>query len=173
MAGIPSVVATAFAVIAVPVVAVGCGDADDPTTDEGREATVYALVLEWLVDQEPTPADGDLVLYITPRSEHTVDIDVQANVVELMAPSADVRFIDELAEALELDEPGAPVRGDGVLVGFGAVASEGDVVEVYVDRYRTADDVEAWTVTARRTGTSWRFVQPPEPIEPRPAPEPD
>lgn len=149
-----------------------CGSsADDPATGDGRTAAVYESILDWVLDEEPgVSADEkpEWVLFVGSRSEGEVDIDVQVAVVEALEPRVFVRFVDERSEAVQDDSANEPVRDGGLLVGLGAVSEDGGSVEVYVDRYRHADDVAAWLVTARRAGDAWEIVGAPAPTDVRP-----
>ncbi len=164
----------AIAILVVSVVGAACGSvADDPETSDGRTAAVYESILDWMLAQEPDViVDGkpEWVMFVASRSEGLVDLDVQVAVVEALDPRVFVRFIDERSEAVDVDSENESVRDGGLLVGLGAVAEEGESVEVYVDRYRDADDVEAWLVTVRRSGETWEIVDPPASADVRPLP---
>ena len=154
--------------------AASCGSgADDPVTGEGRTAAVYESILDWMLDEESgvsVDEKPEWVLFVGSRSEGQVDLDVQVAVVEALAPRIFVRFIDERSEAVEVDSEEESVRDGGLLVGLGAVAEQGDSVEVYVDRYRDAGDIEAWLATVRRAETTWEIVGSPSPTDVRPLP---
>ena len=64
-------------------------------------------------------------MYVVPLGESDIDATVQADVASELHDVADVRFADERSEALDEDEPGMPVRDDGVLVAIGDVAERG------------------------------------------------
>ena len=124
---------------------VSCGsDVEDPVAADDRTAAVYNSVLTWVLDGEPgvgAVEKPDWTLFVAPRSEIQIDLDVQVAVIEALDPSIFVRFIDERAEAVHENVADNAVRDDGMLVGLGAVEQEGDIVEVYVDRYRNANEV--------------------------------
>ena len=90
--------------------------------------------------------------------------------IAALEPSIFVRFIDQRAEAVDTDLDDKAVRDDGILVGLGAVAQEGDTVEVYVDRYRNSGDVEAWLMTLRHSADAWDLVDEPVSVDVRPLP---
>lgn len=141
---------------------------DDPTEGDGREAAVYELILDWVLAGEPAAADDEPTVFVASRHEQPIDVEVQALIVEAMDERAEVRFVDERAEAVVDGEDGLPVHDGGVLVGLGAVPPDGDRVEVYVDRYRRADDVVAWDVTVQRRGESWQLAGEPAAADVRP-----
>jgi hypothetical protein len=149
---------------------------DDPRAGEGREAAVYESILEWILDEEPV-ADTDerpgWTMFVGSRHERPIAVDVQVLVVETLDERIVVRFIDERAEAVDEDADKQPVRENGMLVGLGAVPAEGDRVDVYVDRYRETDDVDAWEVTVRRAGESWTITGVPIATDVRPLPPSD
>lgn len=151
-----------------------CGqDADDPETGDGRTAAVYESILDWMLDEEPgitADAKPEWVMFVGSRSEGQVGLDVQVAVAEALESRIFVRFIDERSEAVDVDSDSEPVRDGGLLVGLGAVAEDGESVEVYVDRYRDAGDIEAWLVTARHAGETWDIVGSPASADVRPLP---
>lgn len=153
-----------------------CGGTDNPAASDDRTAGVYGSILDWALDQEPdlgVDPKPEWTLFVGSRSDLDVDLDVQVAVVEALEPRIFVRFIDERSEAIDVNAEDAPVHDDGLLIGLGSVADEGDIVEVYVDRYRNASDIEAWLVTLRRVGTAWGIEGTPEPVEVRPLPSDD
>jgi hypothetical protein len=110
---------------------------------------------------------------VTSRHEEPIGVDVQAFIVEALDDRVDVRFIDERTEAVEDGDERQPVREDGILVGLGAVPPEGDRVDVYVDRYRKIDDIQAFDVAVRRRGDTWEVVGVPAAAEVRALPPGD
>ncbi len=153
---------------------ISCGSgAEDPVAGDDRTAAVYNSVLTWVLDGEPGVGAGerpDWTLFVAPRSEIEIDLDVQVAVVEALDSSIFVRFIDERTEAVHENVADNAVRDDGILVGLGAVEQEGDIVEVYVDRYQNANEVEAWWIILRRSGNVWQLVDTPESTDVRPLP---
>lgn len=157
------------------VAAVGsCGSStDEPETADERAAAVYQSILGWVLDEElgaSVDEAPEWVLFVGSRSETPVDLDVQVAVVAALEPRVFVRFIDERSEAVEVDNEQEPVRESGMLVGLGAVPEDGETIEVYVDLYRHAGDVEAWLVKLRRVRTRWEIAGTPSPADVRPAP---
>jgi hypothetical protein len=147
----------------------------DPGADSGddRTAAVYEPILDWLLVGEPgiggdEPADW--VLFVASRSEQVIDIDVQAHVFAALESVVEVRVIDDRAEAIDDELETEPVKGLGLLVGLGAVPPEGDTVEVYADRYRDLEHVEAWQFTVSRADGSWEVDGEPPVTDVRPLP---
>lgn len=145
----------------------------DPSADSGdaRTAAVYESILDWLIVGEPGIGGEDQVdwvLFVASRSEEPIDIDVQADVFTAFEPRVEVKFIDDRTEAVDEEVETEPVRDLGLLVGLGAVPPEGDVIEVYADRYRDIDRVEAWRFTVSRADGSWQIDGAPVVTDVRP-----
>jgi hypothetical protein len=173
MGGNRSLWAIATLVLSVFGVTSCGGSSDDLATSDDRTAGVYESILNWLLEEEPgvsVDETPEWPLFVGSRSDLDVDLDVQVAVVEALEPRISVRFIDERPEAIDPNSEDVSVHDDGLLVGLGAVAEEGDNVEVYVDRYRNAVEIEAWLVTLRRAGTKWEIVGLPAPVDVRPLP---
>ena len=141
--------------------------------DDGREFSVYGEILEWILEDAPVVDDDadSIVVFVASRSEVPIDVDVQVALVDEFADRASLRFVDQRAEALVDDEPEQPVRDSGILVGLGAIAPEGEVVEVYVDRYLSRTEAEAWVVTTESSGDAWQMSGEPAHTDVRPLPE--
>lgn len=171
----PRAIATlVLAVLSVLWVTSCGGRTDDPVPAQDRTAGVYESILEWLVYQEPGvngEEKPEWTLFVGTRSDLEFDLDVQVAVVEALDLRIFVRFIDERSEAIDVNSENQSVNSDGLLVGLGAVADQGDSVEVYVDRYRNAVEIEAWLVTLRRAGATWEIVGSPVPVDVRPLPD--
>lgn len=164
------------AACAISTILVACtAAADDPSAGDGREAAVYEAVLGWMLDEDPQDMSSDdpeetATMFVVSRHEEPIAVDVQALVVEALDDRVDVRFIDERGEAVAEGDEHQPVRDDGLLVGLGAVPPEGDSVEVYVDRYRKIDDIDAFDVAVQRRGATWEVVGVPAAADVRAVP---
>jgi len=136
-----------------------CGDSSEP--ELSREAQIFvATIQEVLAEQNPAAGTDELpVVYVEPLGDEDIGATVQADTARELRETADVRFADERSEALDEDEPGMPVRDDGILVAIGDIPEEGDPVDVEVETYRSEDDrstavfsfalrSSAWTVTS-------------------------
>jgi hypothetical protein len=144
----------AFAV----TVGAGCGGASD--AEESRPAQVYVATIEGvLAEESPTAGTDELpVVYVVPLGESDIDATVQADVASELREVADVRFADERSEALDEDEPGMPVRDEGVLVAVGDVAEEGQPVDVEVEVYRSEDDWSKRVFTFSLRSSQWTLT---------------
>lgn len=140
-------------------VVTACGDSSE--AELSREAQILvATIEEVLAERNPAAGTDELpVVYVEPLGDEDIGATVQADTASEMREIADVRFADERSEALDEDEPGMPVRDDGILVAIGPVPEEGDPVDVEVEIYRSEDDwstalfsfavrSSAWTVTS-------------------------
>jgi hypothetical protein len=137
----------------------GCGNGSE--VELSRSAQIFVVTIQAvLAEQNPAAGTDDLpVVYVEPLGEDQIDAAVQADTAAELRETADVRFADERSEAVEEDEPGMPVRDDGILVAIGDVPEEGDPVDVEVETYRSEDDwstrlftfslrPSGWTVTS-------------------------
>jgi hypothetical protein len=136
-----------------------CGDSSE--AEMSRPAQIFvATIQQVLADENPAAGTDDLpVVYVEPLGDEEIDATVQADTANELREVADVRFADERSEALDEDEPGMPVRDDGILVAIGDLPDEGDPVDVEVETYRSEDDLSTavfsfalrssgWTVTS-------------------------
>jgi hypothetical protein len=164
---------------ALVAVSVGCSSPDidrGALTGDERSAAVYEVVLDWLIADEPGiggEEQADWVLFVATRSEQVIDIDVQGHVVAALEPAVEVRFVDDQTEAIDSEVEDQPVRDLGLLVGLGAVAPDGDTVDVYADLYRNANQIDAWQFTVSRVEGSWELTGPPAPTDVRLVPPGD
>ncbi|MFP4512722.1 MAG: hypothetical protein ACLFRV_07225 [Acidimicrobiales bacterium] len=143
--------------------------ADDTSTAENpnqRLIDIYGEVIPAVAThQRPDLPDDeplDLIVYVTPRENVDINVDVQVGLVNALDEWADIRFIDELEEAIAINEPGQPVRDDSVLVGLGSVPDGTASVELAADRYESADELTTFELTLRRQDGEWSIVEPPE-----------
>jgi hypothetical protein len=132
-----------------------CGDGSQ--AELSRPAQIFvATIQEVLAEQNPAAGTDDLpVVYVEPLSDEEIGATVQANTARELRDVADVRFADERSEALLEDEPGMPVRDDGILVAIGDVPDEGDPVDVEVETYRSEDDGSTALFTFGLASSGW------------------
>lgn len=154
---------TALALALTVLALGGCGD-DDDAGGSGeqdpveRQVDIYAEVLRAVVvDADPALAEaGPPVVYVAARGDdEPINVDVQAGVVVDLEEWTTIRFVDAVEEAVAVDDEGAPVRDDGMLVGLGPVPEEGRTVDVYADRYEGPERTVVFEVTVRRTAEGW------------------
>lgn len=157
-----------LAVMALLLIAtVACTDntnaADDPNQ---RLIEIYSATIKTVaVHDHPDFTDTDAldtVVYVVPRDDVEIPIDVQLGVVLELEEWATIRFIDELEEAIDTGAPNEPVRDEGILVGVGQVPDGTATVEVIADRYEHADALIAFELTLERRGGDWAVTEPVE-----------
>lgn len=159
----------AAAILAIAATSCGSEGADVVDTDD-REAGVYAVVLDWLIegaDLDRTGPDGTEI-FVASRSEVPIDVDVQVTLVESFVDKVPLRFVDVWTEAVVENEADLPTHEGTVLVGLGAVDPDGDIVEVYADRYFSVTRAEAWIVTLEGSDDSWAISGQPQAGDIRP-----
>jgi hypothetical protein len=133
----------------------GCGDASEAKMS--RPAQIFvATIREVLAHHNPAAGTDDLpVVYVEPLGDEDIDAAVQADTASELRDVADVRFADERSEALDEDEPGMPVRDDGILVAIGDLPEEGEPVDVEVEVYRSEDDRSTALFSFARRSSEW------------------
>jgi hypothetical protein len=89
---------------------------------------------------------------------NAVPAEVQVEVVKALLDEADIRFLDNRDEAIHADEPGEPVKDDGLLLAMSPVPEDGRRVELDVERYRSTDDAAEYVVVLRGGDPSWTVV---------------
>lgn len=148
----------ACVLLALPAAA--CSNSSE---SEIRASAVYEGVMRWLAAQslaDPEP----LPVFVEPRGEGTsIDLEVQADVVESSADVADVRFIDTRDEALVTDDETGTVvvRDDGVLIRLGPVLEEGQRVTLDVDVFVNEEIDQTLRFSMLATGDQWRVLGDP------------
>jgi hypothetical protein len=145
----------------------GC-TSDVREADTARDAAVYRSVIVDLVDRSAVVLDDSetLPVLFVEGLASGVPLEVQVEVVADFAEQYEVRFIDELEEAIEVDTIGRPVRSNSLLIGLGPVVGDRTASlrgELYVrDREAQAYGYELTSIG----GGSWAIVGEPEPIAP-------
>lgn len=170
-----------LAVIAVSALAGACGDDGDgegALDPNQRLVDVYAATVRAIAeDERPLPDsadedgdasdeddesgdDGPLDVFLAARDDAEISAEVQAGIVVDLEDWANVRFIDELDEALEEHEGVERVRSDGVLIGLGAVSGDDTEASLTADRYESESSTIVYDVTLTRRGGEWQVEVP-------------
>lgn len=142
-------------VAALTLALTACSSSGPEVADsDDREVGIYSVVLDWLIAGADMPVGDEEgpALFVASRSEAPIDVDVQVVLVDAFVETVPLRFVDVWTEAVMKDEPDLPIHDGSMLVGLGAVDAEGEVVEVYADRYFSQSRAEAWIVTLERSG---------------------
>jgi hypothetical protein len=163
------VLAVAAVALVALVALVACSTS---SPGEVRAAAVYETIVRWFADRHDDDPDP-LPVFVEARGEGvSIDLAVQAEVIDLTAEFARARFIDSREEAVaeEKDDGNGDVgdrmivRDDGVLIRLDPVLEEGRRVTVDVDEY--VDEITQRTLRFTldpAEGESWRVVG--EPVE--------
>jgi hypothetical protein len=113
----------------------------------------------------PVPDDGSRpVVYVARLGEDPFALEEQVEMIAAVEETHDLRFVDNIAAAVDDDESDAPPRDDGLLFGIGTISPAAPHV-VRVEVYRAAGEVEAHKVTLTVRDDVWR-VNSTEPIDP-------
>lgn len=148
--------------VAVALVA-GCGSSSPPAVADQVDATTYTAVISRFVPPSIDP-DDVRVVYLAGVGPTEMSLEDQIAVIDGFADTHEIRFVDDLAAAVDSDLPGSPPRDDGLLIGVGKITSESPYT-VRVEVYKDADRIEAQLVTVVRRGGDW-VVESVEPVEP-------
>ena len=152
--------ASSVAVAAAAILSLGgCGEPDDGVAD----GTTYATVIEHVLDAPVDPETRTVVFVMTLGAE-TWPLDDQVVVIDRFVDSYDLRFVDDLDAAVDLDLDLAPPREAGILLGIGPMTLDTPHT-VRVETYTDADTVSARLVTVVERGDGWVVVAD-EPVEP-------
>jgi hypothetical protein len=140
-----------------------CGSTSPPDTGEQVDATTYAAVLGRFV---PPPADPGMlrVVFVAGDATSEMSLEDQVTVIDGLAATHEVRFVDDFTAALDSDTADSPPKEEGLLIGIGRIAPKSPHT-VRVETYTDAERVDAYLVTvAYRTG-EW-VIDTVESVEP-------
>jgi hypothetical protein len=162
----------AVGVVAVAPLVGGACEGDDagptpPTTPPSASAPddvepvefgadVYVLVISRFLP-EPVEPDVRPVVYVTPVSGDPLDLDTQVAVIDALADTHDVRFVDEPAAAVDDGDTADAPRDEGTLIGVGRISAL-PPHRVRVERYEDRDRVSANLLTLGPTADGWTVV---------------
>lgn len=137
-------------VVAATLSLISC--ASNPAPGAPEPAEIYGNAILQLSAQ--THADGDRPLvFVAVRGEGTsVDLDVQAAILQRLQDDLEIRFVDTRAEALDDD---SRVLDDGILVAIGPIITEGGHATLECDLETASSGTTSWRFTYRRTRDSW------------------
>ena len=131
-------------------------DADRPTgssTAPHPDAAGYLAAITSILLPDGIPDDPLPILFVVPL-EDAIGLETQAFVIDGLAETHDVRFVDDLAAAVDVDQPGVPPRDDATVLGLGTVAADPPHL-VRLEQYRSAGDVAATLVTLTYLDDHW------------------
>ncbi|HEY7627410.1 MAG TPA: hypothetical protein VH761_10095 [Ilumatobacteraceae bacterium] len=118
--------------------------------------------MRWFAQRDASDPDP-LPVFIEPRGEGaSIQLDVQAKVVDTTKDVAAVRFIDARDEALVTNEDGVTVvADDGVLIRLDPVVEEGNSVKLDVDVHDRDDHFFTYEFDLSRRADTWNIDRPP------------
>ena len=153
-----------LALVALATVSVTACTDDDPDDPNQRRIDIYSAVIERVATYErpdlTVDEPLDVVVYVAPRENVDINIDVQVGVIHSLEDWADLRFIDEFEEAIDPGDPNQPVRDGSVLIGLGAIPDGPSSVSVLADRYEYADELTTFEIDLRRRAGEWSIIDP-------------
>lgn len=132
----------------------GCGGGGGDDGPDPVGAAGYSTVIG---DFLPTvTVDGDRpVVYIARLAAEPFALEDQVTMIEAVEESHDLRFVDDIEAAVDREDPEAPPRDDGLLLGIGTISAVAPHV-VRVEVYTTAGRVDASKVTLTGHDDVWR-----------------
>ena len=153
-----------LAVVALVAVS-GCGGGDDDDDDGASpvDAAGYTAVIDDFLP--PIPADESRpVVYVARLGEDPFALEDQVAMITAVEETYDLRFVDDIAAAVDDEDSDAAPRDDGLLFGIGTITTAVPHV-VRVEVYRAAGLVDAYKVTLTVRDDVWR-VNTSEPVDP-------
>lgn len=140
---------------------VGCTSDPEPQRATVAPANAYTAIVRWEIEQsEPVIDDaGNVeapVVYLASGPGGTIDVRVQADVVNEIDDAAVIRFADDARDARDESFDNEPVKDNGVLIVLDEFQPDQATAEARIVRYRSIDDNAAWIleITAVDDGTT-------------------
>lgn len=141
----------------------GCDrtESEEPSPADGAPppgAATYEVAIAEVLGRpdEPgadPPTDPLPVVYLVPLDD-AMGIDDQASVIDFFATSHDVRFVDDLAAAIDVETPGSPPRDAATVLAVGAVDPHPPHL-LRIEQYHTAADIDATLLTLAYVVDRW------------------
>lgn len=156
-------------VLAFLVLLSGCGNRQPAVDNTGRDAAVYRTVILDLVDRSTVDLDGTEeipILFIEALGADDFGLPLQIEIIATFLDQYEIRFIDDRAEAIEIDLPRSPVRAGSLLIGLRPIVVD-EVADIRAEVYTNSEDVRgySYTLTDDEDGV-WTVIGGPIPIEP-------
>lgn len=121
-------------------------------------ADAYVAAIDEFLPPPPADETEPLpVVFITPVGPESLALDDQVAMIDLLAATHDLRFVDDPAAAVIEREGDAPPRDDGLLLGLGTLPHQAPFT-VRVEVYNDADTIDAYLVTVVHRAETWRAV---------------
>lgn len=144
----------------LPVMA-ACSAAS-PENPGVRAGAVYDTIVGWFAEASADDPDP-LPVFIESRGEGaSIQLDVQAELIQTTQDLATVRFIDSRDEALVTNEDGTVVVADGgILIRLAPVVEEGSKVRLDVDVHELDEQFRTLQFTLNLVNDVWEIeLQP-------------
>jgi len=139
-----------------------CGSKGD-TEPHGDTADAYAIVVRWFVDNYASiDADADVkqVVFVEALGEGVgIGLETQVAFVAASDSFADVRFIDDRAQAMDGDN----VRDDVILLAIGPAITDGTMAIIECDQVLSEGNVLSWTFNLVYSAELWTLTSAPSP----------
>lgn len=142
-------------------IAAGCSDEPEAGVVIGIDA--YRAVIDRFVPEPAGDEEPLLIVYVAMIGEAELSLDEQVGVIDAFATTHEVRFVDEIEAAIDLEQPGLPPKDDATLLAIGKITPAPPHVvrvESYIDEGRT----DASLVTLSSTLGTWT-VDDVEPVD--------
>lgn len=153
----------AFAVVGVAAAVLGACGGDDEPLPVPVDASTYVAAIDEFLPSAPDP-EARPVVFIVPVADESLALDTQVAVIDALAETHDVRFVDDPAAAVDDGAEGEPARDGGTLLGVGVV-TETAPHTIRVEVYREREEVEGHLVTVAVRGERWVAIDD-VPVEP-------
>lgn len=147
----------------------GC-TSGQPVDTTARDASIYQAVITDLCNRSGQTLDagnGEVpVVFIESLGSDAIALETQVEVIAKLAETYEIRFIDDLDEAVEVDVDGWPVRSNSLLIGLGPVQAD-EETEVRGELYLRTDEIRAYRYSlVSLADDGWTMAGPPEEAEP-------
>ena len=123
---------------------------------------MYETIVRWFSERSPDDPDP-LPVFIESRGEGaSIELDVQAELIQSTQDFATVKFIDSREEALVTNDDGTVVVADGgILVRLAPVIEEGRKVRLDVDVHQSDENFTTMQFTLNLDNDEWVLEEPP------------
>lgn len=121
-------------------------ESGDPVSDETSAESVYVAVIRHLEIPAPDADDERPIVYVADMNSEPLDLDAQVEVISVLDPDVDLRFVDDIGAAAETDDGSFAAPDDGWLVAVGTPVEDADTdtITLRVEASEPDDDPTAW-----------------------------
>lgn len=136
----------AFSLVAFGTLVTACGE-QPPSPGVERAADMYQSAVEHLVEVSGVELNAGWdapVIFVEVLEADAVDLETQVAVVEDFDDAYRIRFVDALAEAIDIETETLPVREGTLLVVLGPIERDGTAYTLHAEYYRNLDHAAAY-----------------------------